>query len=51
MHHHMQQALLRRHHIVPSYSRPGNCWDAAAMENFFCSLKIERVYLTLYASY
>ncbi|HGP1322472.1 DDE-type integrase/transposase/recombinase [Pseudomonas aeruginosa] len=21
------QALLRRHRIVPSHSRPGNCWD------------------------
>ncbi len=45
------QTLLRRHRIVPSHSRPGNCWDNAAMESFFRSLKAERVYLTRYASY
>ena len=45
------QALLRRHRIVPSHSRPGSCWDNAAMESFFRSLKAERVYLTRYASY
>lgn len=27
-------ALLRRYRTVPSHSRPGNCWDNAAMENF-----------------
>lgn len=45
------QALLRRHRIVPSHSRPENCWDNAAMESFFRLLKAERVYLTRYASY
>jgi putative transposase len=45
------QALLRRHRIVPSHSRPGNCWDNATIESFFRSLKAERVYLTRYASY
>ncbi|WJH58402.1 hypothetical protein FE254_20570 [Ectopseudomonas guguanensis] len=35
----------------PSHSRPGNCWDNAAMGSFFRSLKAERVYLTRYASY
>ena len=40
------QALLRRHRIVPCHSRPGNCWDNAAMESLFRSLKAERVYLT-----
>lgn len=45
------QALLRRHRIVPSHSRPGNCWDNAAMESFFRSLKAEWVYLTRYACY
>lgn len=45
------QTLLRRHRVVPSHSRPGNCWDNAAMESFFRSLKAERVYLTRYASY
>jgi len=45
------QALLRRHRILPSHSRRGNCWDNAAMESFFRSLKAERVYLTRYVSY
>lgn len=45
------QALLRRHRIVASHSRPGNCWDNAAMETFFRSLKAERVCLTRCASY
>ena len=45
------QALLRRHRIVPSHSRPGNCWDNAALESFFRSPKAERVYLTRYTSY
>lgn len=45
------RALLLRYRIVPSHSRPGNCWDNAAMESFFCSLKVERAYLTRYASY
>jgi len=45
------QALLKRHGIVPSHSRAGNCWDNAAMESFFRSLKSERVYLTHCRSY
>ncbi|HGO9799670.1 integrase core domain-containing protein [Pseudomonas aeruginosa] len=45
------RALLRRHRIGPSHSRPGNCWDNAAMESFFRSLKAEQVYLAPYASY
>ncbi|WP_121333110.1 integrase core domain-containing protein [Pseudomonas aeruginosa] len=45
------QALLRRDRIVPGHSRPGNCWDNAAMESFFRSLKAERVYMTRDASY
>ncbi|HBO1833567.1 TPA: transposase family protein [Pseudomonas aeruginosa] len=45
------QALLRRHRIVPSHSRPGKCWDNAAMESFFRLLKAVRVYLTRYASH
>nr|WP_255337204.1 integrase core domain-containing protein [Pseudomonas aeruginosa] len=43
--------MLRRYRIVPSHSRPRNCWDNAAMESFFRSLKAERVYLTRYASH
>lgn len=45
------QSLLRQHRMVPSHSRPANCWDNAAMESFFRSLKAERVYLTRYGSY
>jgi transposase InsO family protein len=29
-------------------SRSGDCWDNAAMESFFKTLKIERVYRTHY---
>jgi transposase InsO family protein len=35
------QALLERAGIVPSMSRKGNCWDNAALESFFSSLKWE----------
>jgi putative transposase len=36
------QRLLRDHGIVCSMSRRGDCWDNAAMESFFSSLKTER---------
>ena len=45
------QALLKRHGIVPSHSRDGNCCDNAAMKSFLRSLKSERFYLTDYRSY
>ena len=35
------QALLARHGIVCSMSRKGNCYDNAAMESFFGTLKTE----------
>lgn len=35
------QELLRQHAITPSMSRKGNCWDNAAMESFFATLKAE----------
>lgn len=38
------QALLTHHAIVPSMSRTGNCFDNAAMESFFGTLKSELVY-------
>ncbi|MFZ2314736.1 MAG: IS3 family transposase [Gammaproteobacteria bacterium] len=38
------QQLLRHHHIKCSMSRRGDCWDNAAMESFFHSLKTECVY-------
>jgi putative transposase len=37
------QRLLADHGVTCSMSRSGNCWDNAAMESFFSSLKIERV--------
>ena len=41
---------LETHHIQPSMSRKGNCWDNAAMESFFSRLKVECVYTTQFAS-
>jgi putative transposase len=38
------QRLLAHHGIECSMSRKGDCWDNAAMESFFASLKKERVY-------
>jgi transposase InsO family protein len=37
------QRLLADHGVDCSMSRSGNCWDNAAMESFFSSLKTERV--------
>lgn len=37
------QRLLAHHGIACSMSRKGDCWDNAAMESFFSSLKTERV--------
>jgi putative transposase len=36
------QRLMDAQGVVRSMSRSGNCWDNAAMENFFSSLKTER---------
>ncbi len=36
------QRLMADHGVVCSMSRAGDCWDNAAMESFFSSLKIER---------
>lgn len=38
------QHLLRDNHIQCSMSRKGDCWDNAAMESFFHTLKTECVY-------
>lgn len=35
------QSQLKRHKMVQSMSRKGNCWDNACMESFFGSLKLE----------
>jgi putative transposase len=36
------QTLLREHGVRCSMSRSGDCWDNAAMESFFSTLKTER---------
>jgi len=38
------QRQLRERELVQSMSRKGNCYDNAAMESFFATLKRERVY-------
>ncbi len=45
------RALLRRHGLVLSMSRKGNCWDNAVMERFFLNLKMERVWQRDYANH
>lgn len=42
------QRLLGEHGIECSMSRRGDCWDNAAMESFFSSLKTERVSRRMY---
>ncbi len=42
------QRLMEDHGVTCSMSRSGNCWDNAAMESFFSSLKIERVSRKIY---
>ena len=42
------QKLLDSHGITCSMSRRGNCWDNAAMESFFSTLKTERLSRKIY---
>jgi putative transposase len=42
------QALLAQHGVVCSVSRSGDCWDNAAMESFFSTLKTERCSRKIY---
>ncbi|MEK6298559.1 MAG: integrase core domain-containing protein, partial [Paraburkholderia tropica] len=42
------QSLLRQQGITCSMSRRGDCWDNAAMESFFSTLKTERVNRSVY---
>jgi len=44
------QRLLFDQGITCSMSKRGDCWDNAAMESFFSSLKIERLHRTRYAT-
>lgn len=48
---HAYQALLAQHHITVSMSRKGNCYDNAAMESFFRTLKAECVDLHVFQSH
>lgn len=45
---HSHRALLKKHNIVQSMSRKGNCWDNAVAESFFKTLKNELVYQTYF---
>jgi len=47
---HAYQALLAQHRITVSMSRKGNCYDNAAMETFFRTLKAECVDLHVFRS-
>jgi transposase InsO family protein len=38
------QAVLQQHGIIASMSGKGNCYDNAAMESCFATVKVERVY-------
>ncbi len=40
--------LCKSHHLEPSMSRRGNCWDNAVAESFFSSLKKERIKKHIY---
>lgn len=42
------QQLLKAQSIIYSMSRRGECWDNAAMESFFSSLKAERTSRKVY---
>tara|TARA_R100001377_G_scaffold85293_1_gene71293 strand:+ start:4649 stop:5443 length:795 start_codon:yes stop_codon:yes gene_type:complete len=40
--------FCRQHHLEPSMSRRGNCWDNAVAESSFSSLKKERIKKRIY---
>ena len=42
------QAFLKSHHLIPSMSRRGNCYDNAVAESFFQLLKRERIRRRIY---
>lgn len=44
------QNMLKKHQMISSMSRKGNCWDNAVAESFFGSLKTERVFFSSYAT-
>ena len=42
--------LIKDYRMIQSMSRRANCWDNAAMESFFKTLKVERVHQLRYAT-
>ena len=42
------QELLAEHGVICSMNRSENCWDNAAMESFFSTLKTERCSRRIY---
>jgi putative transposase len=44
------QKILKKHGVVCSMSRKGNCWDNASMESFFSTLKTECIAGKIYLS-
>ena len=40
--------LVKSYKMIQSMSRRANCWDNAAMESFFKTLKVERIHLLRY---
>lgn len=48
---HGYQDLLHKHHLSPSMSRKGNCYDNAAVESFFATLKTEEVHPNTYLTH
>jgi len=44
------QKLLKKHKMICSMSRKGNCYDNACAETFFSTLKNEMVYLTHFST-
>lgn len=44
------RALLEKHHVRQSLSRPRQCWDNAVAESFFATIKTELIYRTAFAT-
>ena len=45
---HIFRKLLKDHNIIASMSGAGNCYDNAAMESFYHTLKTEHIYFEFY---
>jgi transposase InsO family protein len=44
------QRLLKRHKMLSSMSRKGDCWDNAVAESFFGTMKTEQIFFADYRS-